>query len=616
MYPYQEEYIANLKEISLLTMYQKPEGNTFEEYLKELQRCQKYVAQKIARNMVLLREELFPLLDHLYGAGQEELQSLQEFAGQLLSVSNELDAGLFRQIHKALLSLARVKKDQGSMIRELYWLGIGYNNLNNKLVGLPQEESERYSLQMRLYFTEAAAYLKYYDELDDTETRSFILRSRSNMSLGAFKSPSDKIRTVKRSLQILQDKDYQQKAPELPWERFIFMTHRHMAASISHSRENAMTSEDIADLMESVYIVYQKQNKEAASQNKKQPAHSQFSYFAIEYYCGLETLDHLLTKMEHLMDTADLSDFSMEGMYGIISLPAFYCQYLNDYPERIPERTEYIESLYQRVLTYVGSFPDAASNENLFFYLRQLSSTFLETRNSISYKEFLLKLQILFAPDIYVHSWVVGKTAALFCKLIIEEEPCFFDDIDSIRQICDPEEKQRELLNYALECGLLHDVGKISFMNLYTRTARQWFEEEYELAHLHTSLGKTWLSGRDSTRRFAPIAHGHHSWYDGSHGYPDSYKRLKCQCRQMVDVIALIDWLDHVTDIAILHTGAMKTFDEAIKSAVSLEGKRFSPLLTARLLDTNVINKLRQSFESSRQDAYLQIYKSQENGEP
>ena len=77
MYPYQEEYIANLKEISLLTMYQKPEGNTFEEYLKELQRRQKYVAQKIARNMVLLREELFPLLDHLYGADQEELQSLQ-----------------------------------------------------------------------------------------------------------------------------------------------------------------------------------------------------------------------------------------------------------------------------------------------------------------------------------------------------------------------------------------------------------------------------------------------------------------------------------------------------------------------------------------------------------
>ena len=159
-------------------------------------------------------------------------------------------------------------------------------------------------------------------------------------------------------------------------------------------------------------------------------------------------------------------------------------------------------------------------------------------------------------------------------------------------------------------------MGKISFMNLYTRTARQWFEEEYELAHLHTSLGKTWLSARTSTRRFAPIAHGHHSWYDGSHGYPDSYKRLKCQCRQMVDMIALIDWLDHVTDIAILHTGAMKTFDEAIKAAVSLEGKRFSPLLTARLLDTNITNKLRQSFESARQDAYLQIYRSQENGEP
>ena len=610
MYPYQEEYIANLKEISVLTMYQNPEGDTFEKYLKGLQDRQEYVMQKIARNMVLLREELFPLLDHLYGASQEELQSLQEFAGQLLSVKNELDTGLFCQIHKALLSFARVTKNRPNIIRELYWLGIGYNNLNNKLVGLPPEEGEKYSLQMRLYFTEAAAYLKYYDELDDTETRSFILRSRANMSLGTFKSPGDKIRTVKRSLQILQDKDYQQKAPELPWERFIFMTHQHMAASISHSRENAMTSEDVADIMESVYIVYQKQSREAADQNKKQPIHSRFSYYAIEYYCGLDTLDHLLTKMEKLMDSASLSDFSTEGMYGIISLPAFYCQYLNDYPERIPERTEYIESLYQKVLSYISAFPDASTNESLFFYLRQLSSTFLETKNSISYKDFLQRLQILFAPDIYVHSWVVGQTASVFCALIIEEEPGFFDDIDYIRKINDPEEKKQEIQNYALECGMLHDVGKINFMNLYTRTARQWFEEEYELAHLHTSLGEIWLSDRASTRRYAPIAHGHHSWYDGSHGYPDSYQRLQCQYRQMVDVIALIDWLDHVTDMAILHTGAIKTFDEAIQAAIELEGKRFSPLLTARLLDTNITSTLRKSFESARRDAYLQIYMS------
>lgn len=610
MYPYQEEYIANLKEISVLTAYKRPEDDTFEHYLDKLQLRQKAVTEKLGRNMALLRENLFPLLDHLYGADEEELQSLQDFAAQLLSIRNELDVGLFCQIHKALLALARLTRDQRSIIRELYWLGIGYNNLNNKLVGLPLQDSEKYSLQMRLYFTEGAAYLKFYDELDDTETRSYILRCRANISLGAFNTPSDKIHTVKRSLQILQDKELQQKAPELPWERFVFMTHQHMAASISYSRERTMTPEDITDVMESVYIVYEKQRQDAAAQNKPQPIHSQFSYYAIEYYCGLETLDHLLTKMEHLMDFADPADFSTEGMYGIISLPAFYCQYLNDYPERIPEREEYIESLYHRILGYVSVFPDASTNETLFFYLRQLTATFLETEKSVSYKYFLQRLQILFAPDIYVHSWIVGKTAAMFCALIMEEEPGFFDDIEFIRQIKDLSEKKLAVQEYALNGGILHDVGKLSFMHLYTRTARQWFEDEYEMAHLHTSLGEVWLSDRPSTLRYAPIAHGHHSWYDGSHGYPDSYKRLECQYRQMVDVIALIDWLDHVTDIAMLHLGSMKTFDEAIQSAIELEGKRFSPLLTAWLRDARVTAQIRQSMERSREEAYHQIWES------
>ena len=113
-----------------------------------------------------------------------------------------------------------------------------------------------------------------------------------------------------------------------------------------------------------------------------------------------------------------------------------------------------------------------------------------------------------------------------------------FDDIEKFRQIVDPEEKRRQVMEDALTCGLLHDVGKISFLELYTRTARQWFAEEYEVTRLHTVSGHLLLSERASTRRFAPVALGHHAWYDGScHGYPETYRRLECPCRQMVDVI-------------------------------------------------------------------------------
>ncbi|MCI9035082.1 MAG: hypothetical protein HFJ08_13770 [Lachnospiraceae bacterium] len=610
MQPYQEEYISNLKDIHILTARKRLAGCSFATYQEALAQDRQQVKEKIERNMYLLREELFPLLDNLLDANAEQLEELYSFANELLSGRNELDGGLFCQIHKALLSRARLSKDRNTIIRELYWLGMGLHNMCGKMVGLDYAKSEKYMSQMRLCFAEAAAYLKYFDEIDDNETRGYIFRSRANTSLGQFKSASEKIRRVRQTLQILQDEGYQEKAPELPWERYIYMTHQQMSSSISYSRENDMTSQDVADIMESAHIVYERQIADAKERNATLPVKSAFSCFATEYYCGLSVLEELLANMETLMDAADSTDFSSESMYGIISLPAFYSQYLREYPEYLAGREEYLEGLYQRVLDYVDIFPEAGKNEQIFYFLRQLSTAFIEIQHGITYGMFQQKIMIRFAPDIYVHSWVVGAAASALCAVIMEEEPTFFDDIAHIRAILDPEKKQQYVRTYAMECGLFHDVGKINFMSLYSQTARQWFAQEYEIAHLHTVVGEARLSDYESTCHYAAAALGHHSWYDGSQGYPETYQRLECPYRQIVDVIGLVDWFDNVMQIDWLYGCVKKTFDEAVQEAISLEGRRFSPLLTAWLRDKAVAQKFKEAFANGRLEAYQKLYQA------
>lgn len=608
MRPYQEEYIRNLRELFNLTAGRKTSRWVYEEYLEDLFSCRRRAEEMVKQNMQLLKDGLFPVLDHMFEIDEEELRELEEFAGHLLGTNEELDVGLFCQIHRALLSLARQTKDRNGMIRELYWLGIGYYHLCNKLVGIKPSESEAYTTQMRLCFTEAAAYLKYYDEIEDAETRGYILRSRANMALGNFKTPGEKIRMIKRSLEILQDVGYQEKEPDLPWDKYIYMAHQQMAASISYTKEQSMSPQDVENIMDSVYIVYEQQLQEALEKKERPPVRIQFPYCAIEYFCGLDTLDGLLTKMERMMDQADPGDFSLDNMYGMILLPAFYCQFLKEYPEKLPERTEYLEHIYRKVLGYLESVPRDSEKEMMFFYLRQLSSAFLETEHGVSYKDFLMKLQMRFAPVIYVHSLVVGKAAVEFCRIIMEEEPEFFDDIEYIREISDKTEKEKRVLVYAMECGMLHDVGKVDFMSLYAKTVRQWFEEEYEMAHLHTVVGEAHLEARQSTSSFGAIALGHHSWYDGSQGYPKTYRRLDCQYRQMVDVIGLVDWLDNVTNANFFHTGMEKTFEEAVEDAISLEGRRFSPLLTVRLREKQVAGRLKEALLEGRREAYRCLY--------
>lgn len=608
MRPYQEEYLENLRQFAVLSQRKHPGQLTREECTAQMAGGRAQTLRLGQRNMELLRSGLFPALDDLFGASEEELKELDDFSFELFNTRKELDVGLFCQIHQALLTLARQNQDRNAMIRELYWLGMGRNALCSKMVGLPLSDVAEYMTQMRLCFTEAAAYLKYFDEIEDTETKGYIIRSRANMSLGQFSSPSEKIQLVRQTLEILQDKCYHEKAPDLPWDRFIYLTHQNMTASISHSKENTMTPQDIASIMESAYIVYQRRFKETETQGKQPPAKSAFAYHSIEYYCGLFGLDTLLRKLESLLDAVDPTDYSADGMYGMISLPAFYSQYLSQYPDRIPPRTEYIQSLYRRMLDYVDAYPGALGNGNLFLYLRQLSFTFIETDNGIPYGEFLTRLMLRFAPEIYRHSQIVGEGARALCAVIMDDDPSYFDDIDFIRAITDPEKKRQEVLDYAMGCGEFHDVGKISVIELYTRTPRQWFAEEYEMAHLHTLAGHVLLAARPSTSRYAPAALGHHSWYDGTRGYPSSYRRLDCPERQMVDIIGLVDWLEIAVNSDQMYNRTEQSFEAAVSSAAALEGKRFSPLLTARLRDPQVTERLRLAMEAGAQGAYHRMY--------
>lgn len=609
MQPYQEEYIANLRQIAALTQRKKPGRASFEAYRAQLHDCKIQAGQIAKRNMELLRGRLFPVLDELFQADAGTVQELEEFSSQLYNGQMELDVGLFCQIRQALLTLARRKKDRAAMIRHLYWLGMGRNSVCGKLVGLELEDIQRYVTRMRLCFTEAAAYLKYFDEIDDTETRAYIVRSRANIALGRFKSPSERIQLIKKALQVMQDRGYREKAPELPWEQYTYLTHQNMAASISYEKEVTMTAEDTAAIMESVYIIHHRHLHEAETAQRPIPSRWAFSYYAIEYFCGIHDLDYLLSGMEKLMDQARPGDFSQNGIYSMVSLPAFYCQFLRQYPERLPDRTEYVDCLYQSILNYVDAFPPSPEgNTALFLSLRQLAHTYVETGNGLPYGEFLIKLLLRSAPQVYVHSQAVGEAVRTLCGLILDEEPDFFDDIEFLRCIKDPQEKRRETLDYALGCGLFHDVGKINFIELYTRTTRQWFEEEYKLARLHTTAGATLLFSCPSTCRYAAAAAGHHAWYDGAHGYPDVYKRLQCTSRQMVDVIGLVNWLESSIHSSQIYTGVEMTFEQAVQAAAEQGGKRFSPLLTARLQDAHVTRQLEAAFARGREAAYRRMY--------
>ena len=85
MQPYQEEYIANLKEIAVLASRRQTHAHSLTAYQEKLYQDRQQLEYQINRNMELLRDGLFPLFDRLFEAHPDELADLEEFAAALLN---------------------------------------------------------------------------------------------------------------------------------------------------------------------------------------------------------------------------------------------------------------------------------------------------------------------------------------------------------------------------------------------------------------------------------------------------------------------------------------------------------------------------------------------------
>ena len=108
---------------------------------------------------------------------------------------------------------------------------------------------------------------------------------------------------------------------------------------------------------------------------------------------------------------------------------------------------------------------------------------------------------------------------------------------------------------------------------------------------------------RPSTGRFADVALGHHRWYDGSDGYPESYVRTDSDVRQMTDIVSAAVYL--ITE----YTGDI---DALIQQMDREAGRRFSPMVMAYLSDKALMHKLVPVLEDDGAEYYKEIQEALE----
>ena len=264
MEKYQEEYLELLKRAAKSTC-PPAEEHSPDSFLEALSEANAASIEEIKRGTEILRENLFPLLDNILSASDEELESLNEFAGKLMSGVEQKDVGLHYRIHLALLSYARHSGLKEMLIRELYQTAMALYNLETML---SPNALRLFTVRMRVYFSEAASYFDSgdYDGITDAETRGYIHRSMGNIALSYDtsdpESAKEKLAAVTRSINILSDPDVRAKTPSLPWDVYLYKSHQERTSLLSFLRTGHANPDAFAQVLESAQIVQEHQLKQ------------------------------------------------------------------------------------------------------------------------------------------------------------------------------------------------------------------------------------------------------------------------------------------------------------------------------------------------------------------
>lgn len=610
MREYQEEYLRLLAKSARKA---GPTGvsRTAEEYVAAAMEADRASTKAVERGTVLLRENLFPVLDDILAASDGELENLYEFAVRLMGSSGR-DLGLNYRIHLALMDFARHTGRTDMLLRELYHVGMSLYYLESML---SPGRVRMYSTRMRMYFTECASYFgtPYYDECD-AETRGYIHRSLGNIALtyddSDAASINAKLAAVTRSIQILSDPDVRAKTPELPWDMFLYKSHQERTSLLSALRSGNAGPDAYAQVLESAQTVQSRQL--AAFREKGIPPEPrwQYAYMAARYHCGAMLLPELLDGLYALSTSRPQDDFSAQGMFAYVSAPAYYLGYAQKLPDGGNTGTALrVNRMTKRMRRYIYALPAGENSDMLLFNLRQFLSVYDEEAGGIDFFEILQDVFASRNPTGYIRMWLTGRIAAALTAWAVEDCPEKLVGLCGAGCVEDVKARREELCGWASTAGRLTDIGMIHFLRLESSACRGLFEEEDALLRLHTHLGAKLLSAHASTAEFADVVLGHHRSFDEKSGHPMDFTFRGKTSRNMIFLVSAADTLASSDLDTATRSRPHITFDAAVAHIIAGSGTVYAPFAASLLRTPARLDYLARSIPDWKREALFSIYR-------
>lgn len=222
---------------------------------------------------------------------------------------------------------------------------------------------------------------------------------------------------------------------------------------------------------------------------------------------------------------------------------------------------------------------------------------------------FLNALNVATQVTTYAHSVHVSMIAEQLMRGVLTYQPELLIGCLGDLQVSEISNNHKKYLDFIHDAGMYHDVGKNSIASVVNNDYRPITDMEFSIIKQHPEMGMQYLDLAPSLQKYKDTTLGHHKWYNGKGGYPDSFDNTKSPKRILIDIVTLSDCLQAATERIGRNYKGEKNFDSVMAEFRRDAGTRYNPDLV-NLIDEHpdLAKNLSKLIDDEWIDIYYNIY--------
>jgi len=615
---FEDKLLNNIIDFRRLESEALPPGFSKDGLMAYLRQRTQTNARIMRDNVSIIDKYISPFIKNPENASIEEIDCFFALAQKLFNLSESLDIGLALEIHKALIEWAQAKNDIDRQIRSLYFAGVIYQQLNLTMV-LGNGNLMMFLQKGLDCFMLGAAFKSKYFEIKSKETRMYINRCIGNIYVMriasrhayAGRTAQAFFAAVDTAMDFWNNEEVRKKDPDFPWEAFEINAHYNICTWVDILRAQPVKERN-EYLVKRVCASFNALIDIDGGKSKNRfwsPKRTEYSRLIVSYYEDKLTFEELLARLRVLCNEAEISDYSSDGAYGMIDLQIILIHHLESYGnENDISNSQEIGTIIKRIINYIKHMPSGASRVNINKSLALCAKEIGKFVDFDNYTDLLLQMTSYSHFWTYVHSVQVKKMTGLLANYFMDTAPQLFLGILDAKNTEEVLAKRREIIDLTCTAALCHDIGKVSYLDVFSLSCRKLYGHEFDIIKQHTNAVNFFKTGSDKMHFIADVVKGHHQWHNGKQGYLTDVN-ISHEHKFIAEMVSVTDSMDAATDTVGRSYSKGVDFHTVVEEIHTQEGERYSPIISQALKDdAELFESMRKCAVEERETTYYEAY--------